>query len=382
VVTEIKASLFGGSLSQMLKCVTAVKLSRELEKRKIPAVPVCWIGCAPPGDLRALSVTLLDSQGELHRLQLENGGAESSAANPLPEKRIAGLLETVEALGRGGFDAEILGILHSAYSPGRTLAAATAHLISALMKEWGMIVLDPQTPRLEPLMDEKRGVARDRARRTAGPRQSSTGCASEFLEQSMIFPVAANVMGPGELGPFLEVLPAFDELDLPRPVAWPHPGATILDTRSCRTLEKYGLRIQELFSGESELTEKIKRAISRSASRKLDDLAREIRPRMEVLGNLLPAAGDILVTRNSCMEKILYQIGKMRERFEAACARKEEAAERRIRRACNLLAPEGQAQEKGLSGILFLLRHSRSMLRLLYDKLDVLRFEHQLLFVD
>jgi uncharacterized protein YllA (UPF0747 family) len=366
----------------MLKCVSAVKLSWELEKRKIPAVPVCWIGCAPLGDLRSLSVTLLDSQGELHRLRLENGDAESSAANPLPEKRIAGLLEKVEALGRGEFDSEILEILRSAYCPGRTFAAATANLISALMKEWGMLVLDPQAPRLKPLIDETRIVARVPASRTAGPGQSLTECASGFLEQSLIFPVAANIIGPGELGPFLEVLPAFDELDLTRPVAWPQPGATILDTRSCRTLEKYGLRIQELFSGESEVTGKVKRAISRSASSKLDDLAREVRHRMEVLGSLLPAGDDILVTRNSCMEKISYQIGKMRERFETACARKEEAAERRIRRACNLLAPEGQAQENGLSGILFLLRHSRSLLRLLYDKLDVLRFEHQLLSVD
>jgi len=155
-----------------------------------------------------------------------------------------------------------------------------------------------------------------------------------------------------------------------------------LDRKSIRTLEKYDLRIQELFSGKGEVAAKIRRATPRSVSMKLKDLALEADRSMEELGSLLPPGGDILVTRNSCRARILYQIGRLRERFEAACARREETAERRTQRACNLLAPDGRTQESGLSGIQFLLRHSRSVLQLLYEELDVLRFEHQLISVD
>jgi uncharacterized protein YllA (UPF0747 family) len=396
VVTEIQASLFGGPLFHLLKCLTAIKVCRELAKRGIPAMPVCWIGCASPGDLSAWSVSLLDNEGELHRLRLQHGEENLSSADPLPGKQIAELLRKTEGFGQGMFDAEIIEILRSAYGPGATLASATARLLSALMKERGMIVLDPQASRFKPVLDKYRAVLRNQGPRAAsahqerspaltgasGFEQSSESCAPAFLEQNLVLPVAANVIGPGELRAFLDALPVFDELDLPRPVPWPQPGATILDRRSSRTLEKYSLGIQELFSGEREVIERIRRATPRSVSVKLKDLALEADRRMEELGSVLPAGDDILMTRNSCKERMIYQIEKVRERFEAACARREEASQRRIHRACNLLAPDGRIQESGLSGLQFLLRHSRSVLQLLYERLDVLRFEHQLISMD
>jgi uncharacterized protein YllA (UPF0747 family) len=379
VVTEVQASLFGGPLFHLLKCLTAAKICRELARRGIPAVPMCWVGGAYEKDLSSQSIRLLDDEGELHWLRLGHDSTDFSASDPLPGKQIAELLMRIEGLGKGDFDAETVEILRSAYCSGETLASATARLLSALMKEWGVIALDPNAPRFKPVLEEARAVLRDQA---GGFKQSAEGCATAFLEQCSVFPVAAIVIGPCELNPFLDSLPLLDQLDLPRAMPWPQPGATILDRKTSRTLEKYHLGFRELFSGEKEVLGKIRRATPRSVSVQLTSLAREIGRSMEEMGSLIPAGDKILKTRNDCRERMVYQIEKLRERFEAACAGREETAERRVHRACNLLAPDGRTQESGLSGIQFLLRHSRSVLQLLYERLDVLKFEHQLISMD
>ena len=394
VVTEIQASLFGGPASHLLKCLTAIKVCRELAKYGVPAVPVCWIG--PSEGSAGLSTSLLDDQGEFHRLRLQHQKSDFSPADPLPAERVTELLKQIEALGRGGFAAETVEILRSAYCPGATLASGTARLMSALMKEWGMISLDPQAPDIKPALTGAREVLRhriagmdatppeqDSGRSAEGLLEHSPGCSTPaFLDQNLVLPVAANVIGPWELHPFLEMLPVLDALDLPRPVAWPQTGATLVDVRSRRTLEKYGLGIRDLFSGEKEVTAKIKRTIPKSAPGRLKELALEAGLRMADLGGKLPPGDQIARTRDSCSERIIYQIEKLRERCEAACARKEAAAERQIHKTCNRLAPEGKTQESGLSGIQFLLRHSLSVLQLLYERLDLTKFEHQLISMD
>jgi hypothetical protein len=55
---------------------------------------------------------------------------------------------------------------------------------------------------------------------------------------------------------------------------------------------------------------------------------------------------------------------------------------RQISRTCNALAPNGRIQERELGGIQMLLRYSCAALRPLYEKLDILSREHQLIAMD
>ena len=76
---------------------------------------------------------------------------------------------------------------------------------------------------------------------------------------------------------------------------------------------------------------------------------------------------------------VVYQIDKMKDRIDTSQQEKQEVMRRQIRRACGFLAPDGTSQESGLAGIGFLLRYSRSILSVLYDNLDIMKFEHQLI---
>ena len=79
--------------------------------------------------------------------------------------------------------------------------------------------------------------------------------------------------------------------------------------------------------------------------------------------------------------KMLYQLGRLQERFEEARALRREAMARHLDRLCSSLVPGGQLQEH-IGGAEFLLRYSRNLLPELYDKIDVWSQEHQIVGVN
>ncbi len=392
VLTTIRESLFGGPAVQILKCLTAAKACRELEMNGIAAVPVCWIRSEPKRLPSQGALNLLDNQGELCTFRHQPEEAVSLSPGR-PSQPILELLAKIETLGQGMFDAGIIEILRTAYASSDFRGAA-ANIFSTLMRDWGMIVVDPQSPECRPLIEEAQAALGVRAERIhilleeqnerlskAGyPDPSPETSCPEFVLQGCIFPVYASVVDPLDFRDFLRALPAYDAMGISRPAAWPHPGVTVMDSRSRRTLARYHLAIEDLFSGEADITEKAVHSTPRSAHKRLRDLAAEAGRRLS--GLPIPAGEKVSRARDSARERIVYQIEKLGKRYESAGEIRKQAAARQIRKARNFLAPEGCTQEQGLAGIHFLLRYSMPVLQLLYDKLDILQFEHQLISVD
>ncbi len=390
VLVQIRASLFGGPAFQLLKCLTAIKLCRHLLAESIRAVPCC--GIEEVSVESPVRLSLLDCKGEIHELKLAPEYAGLRGADLLPEAQIEQLLGKIEELGGGTFDSEVMEILRSAYRSGETLASATAQLFTALMHQWGLVVFNTLSPDFRDFLDQAAGdfKARLGERKLQHQEYDRSRSGSLFagqlpdawdkalLEHSFVLPVAAVVISPCQLISFLSALPRFEMLSLPSPVPWPQPSVTILDRASERIVGKYRLSIGELYSGESKLTEQLKLRLPYSVVDRLHELESETGRMMAQLEALLPAEGEILAAQESCREKIIYQIEKLRQRCQAALEVRNEAIDRRIHKLCNLVAPNRRIQEAGLSGIYFLLRYSRFFLQPLYEKLQVMKFEHQL----
>lgn len=397
VVADISPGLFGGPAAQILKCLTAIKVCEELAKHDLAAVPVCWIDAAPTFEFSMQSVKLLDQGAEIHCLQLQKPeGMDLSPGSPLPWNLIAPLLSQIEELGRGTFDSEVLRILRDAFSPGKTFSSACAHLISDLMKEWGMVVVDASVPPFETILTEAftsvlnqvDGIESLLQKHSEEP--AGAGCTGEFpgkaartiLARGLALPVAACIIDPWEVHTYARVLPVFDEIGFLRPLAWPQASATIVDARSRRILERYKLSIEQLYEGAEEAANRIRDAVPHSAPGKLDNLKLEVETRLADLGTLAPAGSKFAKTSDSCRRKIVYQLEKLARNCAAAGQRKEQAARRQLHKACNWLAPDRRAQERELAGIQIPLRYSRAGLRSVYEKLDILTIEHQLIPMD
>jgi hypothetical protein len=318
VIATVHANALGGDAFQFLKCLTAIKASEELERHSVSAVPVCWVEAASSGNS---SITLPDDAGELHRIS-------SESADPISQ---------IEELGHGAFDPEIIQLLRNSFSPDATLSVATARIFSSLMKEWGLVAL----------------TGRD-----AHPFFSETGVRPLFI------------VGPYDSQAFSAALPA----------AWPSISATVMDSRSRKMLEKYNLGIGELFAGENEVMNKIQSSLQGSEA--LSGLKLEVEQSMAELAGPVSANDEFMQVKNSCKEKIIYQIEKLKNNLDSAVTRRLQAATRQVHRVCNLLAPNGCIQERELAGIYFSLRYSRAVFHRFYEQLDEKALDHQLITMD
>ena len=361
VLTNFYPGLFGGPAFQLFKCLTTIKICEELARHKLQAVPVCWISGEMPRAFSRWSVRILNNESEICSLDLEH----QELRDPLPGGKIAALLALIEESGRGNYDTEVLEILRSSFSSETTLAGACARLVAALMKEWGIIVLDPHSLDLE-----------------------EAGCAAELsalpasVLQCSLLPVIATVIDPFEVDAFTGAQSFLRDRNLVGPMAWPQASATVLDSRSRRILDRYGLDLKRLYAGADAIITGILDAMPRGASEKLGKLKLETEERIAALNALCPADGTLRGVADSGREKIVFQLDRLKENFETACKRKEEMVRRQISRTCNALAPNGRIQERELGGIQMLLRYSCAALRPLYEKLDILSLEHQLIAMD
>ena len=395
VVTNFYPSLLGGHVSQILKCLTAVKVCEELAKDGILSVPVCWVNTAAPLGFSTRSVSLLDDESELHRLQLSEA-ANPIPGEPVPSSQAPDLLQQIEEFGRRTYDTEALEILRAVLAPSTPFPSPSARLAAALMKEWRLIVLDDGAPGFKSILDEAfipirsqtqeiQSLLQKRAAELAASgyfEAFSEGSVPACLIPSLVLPAIACVIDPHEVYGYAKALPILDAASMPRPAAWPQASATILDARSRRILERYDLSLHQLYSGEEEVVKKIMEALPNSMPEKIKRLKLEVETRVAELAAMASAESEFADSAKSCGGKVLYQLEKVQTQFEAAIQRKQQAVRHQIHKACNFLAPNQGIQEMELAGIQIPLRYSRSGLRSLYEKLDVMEFEHQLIAMD
>jgi uncharacterized protein YllA (UPF0747 family) len=366
VLMQLSAGFFGGSAGQILKCLAGIKVCERLKENSVNAVPLAWVNPSPSQAFSKWSINLVDDAGQIHGLGISPG-------DTVPEL-VFERISQVSEIGRGVFDAEVLGILQTAFIPGRSFGSATARLFSGLMKDWGMIVLDPTAAALQPAVNE--ALARIRIPAVPSPEDGITW----QLAMHAALPVLACVVDPFELAS-LAALPDLEELGLARLMAWPRVSATIGDVRSRRTLDRYHLNLSQLFLGEAAVLRSLNDALPQAGLKKLDGAKSAVEATIVEVKSLVPEGSEISKAADSCGEKLCYQLKKLRDGFEAALDTKAQTANRRIRNACNLLAPNQQLQENELAAVQIPLRYSRAGLRTLWEQLDILNFEHQLIWM-
>jgi uncharacterized protein YllA (UPF0747 family) len=389
ITASFAPSLFGGPAFQISKCLTAIKICEQLARNNLYAVPVCWLQESAPSDFSEFSIQLLDSEAAIRRLQLPQADkALLGPGDPLPWNPVMALLSQVEELGKGTHDPEMIEILRAIFSRETTLAQASARLVAALVEEWGMIVVNPYAPDFQSYLEDAFAAYRAQAETVGSllhePRseQGASGKLSGYLVQSAVLPVAASVIDPYEVDSYVHVQPAFEVLKRMPPMAWPQASATVMDGRSRRIFERYGLDLPQLYSGASTIVKRFIDAIPDEASERLRLLKQETEDRVARLGDQHAGGKGFRKTAGSARERISYQLDRLREKLDAARQRKQETLERQIGRACNLLAPNGRIQERELAGIQLPLRYSRAVLRSLYEKMNILNMEHQLISME
>ncbi len=388
VVARVAPRLLGGSLSRLFQCLTAIKLAGALESEGHAAVPLAWV--SGPASTEQ-DVCLLD--GESRIVHLAAGG----------HKTYEVLLNELLGIYRSDIqNTSSYKVVRDTLGAGATPGRGTGLLFSALLAEHGLVVVDGGDADLRASAPAPLGALGNGEIRThvlsARRRLSDLGygaCAAEarandpveavedLLLMNSLLPVAAQVVAPAEICGTAALHALFEAARIEEPLTWPVLSATLVDARSRKTLDRYGLELPELFAGRDRLLAKVDEDLGGApALATFDRLLGEIDSHMHDAGLLVPAGDALREAVSDSQSRMRYQLTKLKERFASSLTVRRDAAGRQLARLCDSLAPEGRRQESRLSAIHFVLRYSRALFDEILRKSDVWDFQHQLISLD
>lgn len=426
VVTGQQAGLFGGPAYTLYKALTAVHVARRLEAAGQPAVPVFWVA-GEDHDLDEVShAHVFDTRMRPVRLE-----ADESASRGRPVGTIAigsPPLQTLAAALEGfAHGRDTAALVAECYPPGRTFSEAFRALLGALLRPYGVVFVDPLEPRLRrlaaPLLErawrmrdelgeavrargaelEREGfhaqvetaggaglffLLEDGIRRRASERAQAADPAAwspnallRPVMQDWLLPTAIYVGGPAEVAYFAQSAVLYEKLLGRMPVVLPRAAFTLVDGRTRRLMERFGVTVADCLRGEEALIETIAaRLSSQSLEREFSEAGRVIGGRLEQLGAALAALDPTLgQAMQRSRVRINWQLEKLRRKAARAALRKQAEVEQQARHAFRLVSPERKLQERYYSFVAFLALHGNGLLEDLLAAIDAARPSHEVL---
>jgi len=426
VVTGQQAGLFGGPAYTLYKALTAIHVARRLEAAGQPAVPVFWIA-SEDHDLDEVShARVFDTRSRTVRLDVDESAwrGRPVGAIAIESPPLEALAAALEGFLHGRETAELVA---ASYKPGRTFAESFRELLAALLRPYGVVFVDPLEPRLRrlaaPLLEKAwslrkelgEAVAARRAalevagfhaqvevqdgaglffvledgiRRKVGnraavadPAQWSPNALLRPVMQDWLLPTAVYVGGPAEVAYFAQSAALYEKLLGRMPAVLPRAAFTLVDGRTRRLMERFGVTLDDFLRGEEALVETVAARLSP------EELKREFAEAGALIGGRLERLGAALAAFDPSLEKAMqrsrarigWQLEKMRRKTARAALRKQAETEQQARHAFRLVSPERKLQERYYSFVAFLAQYGTGLLEQLLSAIDALRPSHEVM---
>ena len=199
--------------------------------------------------------------------------------------------------------------------------------------------------------------------------------------QDYILPTAFYIAGPSEIAYFAQVTPLYDFYEIQTPIIYPRASATLVEANINKTLEKYQLSVNEIFMGIDELKKNVVESLSKN---NVDEIFTKTMNDIEIaFDNLREKLFDLdkTIADNSkkYRSKISNTLNELRNKAEHAQNKKYEVTLRQLDRACNLLYPNGNLQEREINYTYFLNKYGKGFIQRIFTDLEIDRFEHQII---
>ncbi|WP_420448021.1 bacillithiol biosynthesis cysteine-adding enzyme BshC [Candidatus Palauibacter sp.] len=432
VTTGHQPVLLLGPLYVIYKALTAISLAGQLEERLgVPVVPLFWIASDDHDWEEVGSATILDRSDAPRTLSLPvpaGGERRSVGSHPLDRSGIDVLAALLEIVPESEFTAHYLELIRDAYVEPQPLSTAFAELLAGILGDRGYAWLDSARPEVRcaaapfygrlfsgwdgvleaeaagaralrsagfeapissvadalPLFfDEGRGrhrVRRDgpitpelwRRHLETAPESFSPNVASRPVLESWLLPVAATVLGPGEIAYWSQLGPLFDALDVPLPSIQPRAAWTLVEARIRRILDRTGLSPHDLAQGAEPVVAQLTREARPEGVERALDLFREnaesgVSAIEEAVAEDVPglrgAAGKMRKGVLGAVSELSRQVDRTtRERLDVRLGQ--------VRRAGANLFPGRRPQERVLNPFSFLCRYGPGLVERLARETD------------
>ncbi len=432
VVTGQQVGLFSGPAYTLYKALTAARLAAHLMARGRTAVPVFWLATEDHDWPEVDHAFVFD--GSAHRPVKLQVQAERSGGIPVGNIKPVRwpIAELRSALREFPYCDEVCDLVAETHPEGASMGEAFRALLERLLKPFGFLFLDPLHPAVRELAAPmlRRAVAigpdlnkclleRNRELETAGyhaqvhvdartslffvlqdgrrvPLRESSLSTEQLTEhaeqlspnallrpvvQDYMLPTAAYVGGPAELAYFAQSQVLYDRLlgHMPRLVS--RNGFTLIDTHSEKLLDRYGLKLADLFHGEEVLRERIaSKLVPAGLDREFQSATEATTKALEGLRRSVAALDPTLeAALDKSKAKILYQLTKNRAKVARGILRHDERAGVDASWLYNSLYPQKHLQERLYSIVPFLAQYGVDLVDRLYANVHMDCPDHVLL---
>ncbi len=337
-----QAGLLGGPLLTAVKMLGIVKAARQYEKRlQRPVIPIFWIAGDDHDFEEVNHLFLLDRQSRPCEIVYK---ARPETALPVAEIYFSdrGELERVinqirECLGDSEYISSLFDLISHSYTPEDTLVTAFGKFMSALMKDFCLVLFNPSDREVKQLarpffenvlnrqseMQNLIKVTNERILKAGYhlqvekkenanhlfynrngrqpllsygndyihgdniitrsqlfeelqdfPEKFSTDVLTRPVLQSYLFPTLVQLGGPSEIAYFAQMNPLFGLFDVPAPCQQARPSATILEKRFEDLMETHEISFMDL---TGDIEQVVNRVLTKSFPENLEKKMSQLR---------------------------------------------------------------------------------------------------------
>jgi bacillithiol biosynthesis cysteine-adding enzyme BshC len=215
----------------------------------------------------------------------------------------------------------------------------------------------------------------------ASPQDFNPNVLLRPVVQDYLLPTLAYAGGPAEVAYFAQAGVVYEKL-LGRvtPIV-PRFSATIVDSKLRGILDRFQLKLADLFEGPEAAREKLAAAaLSTELQSNFEQASVSLQKYMGAIRESLARLDKTLVdAADNAESKIRHQLETLQGRAARAELRQSEVLTRKAAFLSNALYPNKNLQEREIAGVYFLARHGTQLLRDLYDSIHPECVDHQII---
>ncbi|MDX6695133.1 MAG: bacillithiol synthase [Blastocatellia bacterium] len=215
------------------------------------------------------------------------------------------------------------------------------------------------------------------------PERFSPNVTLRAVVQDYLLPTVAYFGRAAEIAYFAQTAEVYRALERPVTPILPRSSLTVIERRTGRTLERYGLELKDLFAGyESVIARVVEEYLGAETAQAFahteETFKRELDSLEAQLRGIDPTLAEALETGR---RKINYQLEGLRTRFHRAQMSRDRAAHRQLERALASLYPHKTLQERHINITSLLARHGSYVVSWIYDAINLSSPDHQIVYL-
>ncbi|MFN2455313.1 MAG: bacillithiol biosynthesis cysteine-adding enzyme BshC [Pyrinomonadaceae bacterium] len=215
------------------------------------------------------------------------------------------------------------------------------------------------------------------------PERFSPNVTLRAVVQDYLLPTIAYFGGAAEIAYFAQTSEVYRLLERPVTPILPRASLTVVESRTGRTLQRYTLKLADLFVGlDSILARVVEEHLGTETAQVFDHTEEAVMRELNELSAQLqlvdPTLADALETGR---RKITYQLENLRTRFHRAQLGRDRAAHRQLERAFAALYPNKALQERHINITSLYARHGFYVIDWIYNAINLSSNDHEIVYL-